>query len=346
VTKTTPAAAESAESTKKEASESETGSAVSTTPQGAQGAQGNPFSQLDLQDGSKPKPQINIKPASGISDESLKRERAKQTPKKVLESTTIEAWEHETLSEIFRISLDPEKKRDYLDHQLTYLHGVRTELEEEEAPLHFTCSLLEQVIIEAASSQGKTRPLDYMLSCWKRISKLFRTQKAKNETERLEIVREARRLCMSYSIFAITTPELFGYDPDESDSLASHLLIDQMDDRGIDHDFLLEFASRFEEDEAAVEAMVGAVEEISSRLGGINMDGDYKPSVDVRLSIFLRRVTDQLGTPKPCTIPSNCECICSFATLPARRSPSRGIGNPNHSRTFFPDLATSAGCFV
>ena len=243
--------------------------------------QTNPFSQLGLQEGAKAGPQISIKTAPSSAGTSLKRDRPTSTTTKLVETTTIESWEDKTLSGIFRVSLDPSKKQDYLGQRLCYVEGVRQELEEQNAPLRLTTGILEQTIIEAAQSSGTDSPLDYLLGTWKRVSKLFRGQKTKNEPDRLEVLREARRLCMSYCIFAITTPELFGCEPTEADSLASRLLIDQEDDRGIDHDFLLEITSRFEEDESAKEAMVGAVEDLSLRLAQINMNGDYKPYVDV-----------------------------------------------------------------
>lgn len=168
------------------------------------------------------------------------------------------------------------------------MEGTRQELEEQNVPFRLSISVLEQAIIEAAQLQGKTPPLDYLLGCWKRVSKLFRTQKTRDEPDRFDLLKETRRLCMSYCIFAVTAPDLFGYEPTEDDSLATHLTLDQEDERGIDHDFLLEITARFEDDDTAKEAMVGAVEDLSIRLAKLNMDGDYKPHVDVSKTIDFR----------------------------------------------------------
>ena len=137
---------------------------------------------------------------------------------------------------------------------------------------------LEQAIVEAASNlPSKTTPLDYLLGCWKRLSRFQRQFKKPNpDDQRWQIIQEARRLCLSWCIFAITTPELFGLEPHSSNPLAKHLLIDPEDDRGICHDFLTEAIARFPEDDSVKDALVGAVEEMSQQLARKSMDSDYR----------------------------------------------------------------------
>lgn len=74
-----------------------------------------------------------------------------------------------------------------------------------------TVGVLDQAIVEAASKTESQRPLNYLLPCWKRIQRLYKGfRKTQDEDPKYNIVREARRLCISYCIFAITIPEMFG----------------------------------------------------------------------------------------------------------------------------------------
>lgn len=86
-------------------------------------------------------------------------------------------------------------------------------MEESSQPLKLTTSLLDQALLEAASNvDKKSTPLNYLLECWKRVSKHYKAlKKYGDEDPKFKIVKEARRLCMSYSIFAATMPEMFGY---------------------------------------------------------------------------------------------------------------------------------------
>ena len=190
-----------------------------------------------------------------------------------------EAWEHRTLSSIFRLTLESGKRQDHAGHKLQYVEGVRQELEEQNAPVRLNVAVLDQAILEAASKPGRTTPLEYLLACWKRVSKHFRALRGKGDEPRLEVVREARRLCMSYCIFAVTLPDMFGLEAPAVHPLVGPLLASPDDERGLDHDFLTEIVARFPTDESAQEAMVGAVEGLSTQLSKMTMNDDYKPYV-------------------------------------------------------------------
>lgn len=69
----------------------------------------------------------------------------------------------------------------------------------------------------------------------------------------------------------------------ETNPLVSHLLVDPADDRGVCHEFLTEAVSRFQEDEMAQKALVGAVEDLSRQLSKMTMGDNYKPYVLVSL---------------------------------------------------------------
>lgn len=118
------------------------------------------------------------------------------------------------MGSIFRLTLDPNVRSDIHGHPLHYVASVREDMENEGYPLRIGTSILDQAILEAASNLGKTTPLDYLLACWKRVTRLSKTFKAKNEDSsktKYSIVQEAKRICMSYCIFAVTIPDMFGY---------------------------------------------------------------------------------------------------------------------------------------
>ncbi|MCJ1319958.1 hypothetical protein MMC15_005294 [Xylographa vitiligo] len=241
----------------------------------------NPFSQIGLKKANGNGPRINIAtstPRANIlgaeAPFSGKGKSAPATP------DTLDVWEDKTLSGIFRLSLDPMVGKDAHGHSLYYVGGVRGDLEDNHESLKLSTAVLDQAVIEAASNLGKTSPLDYLLACWKRVSRLFKSLKPiKAGDLKQGIVREARRLCMSYCIWAITMPDMFGREPSSSSQLTSHLLVDQEDDRGVCHEFLTEMISRFPEDESAAEAMSVAMEDLSRELTSKSMNDDYKPYV-------------------------------------------------------------------
>lgn len=100
-------------------------------------------------------------------------------------------------------------KVDGQGHRLIHLPNLRGELEEEGAPIRFSSDRLDSAILEAASSiPGKRSILDYLLPCWKRITK--ETKKLRGYVNGKDVVlKEAKRLCMSNCIFAVEMPELF-----------------------------------------------------------------------------------------------------------------------------------------
>lgn len=124
---------------------------------------------------------------------------------------TIEAFEDRTLGAVFKFTLKEDRQKDIHGQKLVYLPGLRSELEEQGRELRFETAVLDQALLEAASN-AQQKPLDYLLPCWKRVSKVFRGfRRAKDDDSKFGIICEARRLCLSYCIFAITMPEMFGY---------------------------------------------------------------------------------------------------------------------------------------
>ncbi|KAF2013691.1 hypothetical protein BU24DRAFT_244034 [Aaosphaeria arxii CBS 175.79] len=231
---------------------------------------------------SKPKPPTQPSVATEAAPRKINIKPA--APKPPPQEVSIESWEDRTIGSIFRITLDPNQSRDAHGLPLYHVSGVRDELQENNRPVRLTkdTEILESAIQEATSSQALGKPLDYLLGCWKRVSKLFRGMHNKADPK-YAILQEARRLCFNYCILAATIPEMFGEESSEVPALADYLLVDPNNDRGICHDFLNEAVSRFGgEDEEVMnvkQVLVEAMEELSRRLAKLSMNDDYTPYV-------------------------------------------------------------------
>lgn len=193
---------------------------------------------------------------------------------------TLEAFEDRALGNLFRITLDEARQHDLAGHKLMYLPNLRQELQESGDPITLTVGTLDSAILEAASKIAHNKSvLDFLLPCWKRIIRALKTLRG-NANGRDVILKEARRLCMSNCIFAVTMPELFGREPNAfTDSLVPYLLKDPEDEIGVCHEFLTEAVSRFEEDDTVKAMLVKSVVGLSSQLSSLTMNDDYKPYV-------------------------------------------------------------------
>jgi ubiquitin conjugation factor E4 B len=127
------------------------------------------------------------------------------------ETQSITEWEDETISHIFRVSLAEGVITDAAGRKLLPMRGHRQELLDDGLPLLLSKDRLDAIILEAASMAPAHRSiLDYLLPCWKRIVKAQKGLRGYTN-EKDVILKEARRLCMSYMIFAMEVPDLFGY---------------------------------------------------------------------------------------------------------------------------------------
>ncbi|KAJ3473430.1 hypothetical protein NLG97_g10312 [Lecanicillium saksenae] len=125
--------------------------------------------------------------------------------------------------------------------------------------------------------------MGYLLPCWKRAVKLAQTKTV--STTRQQLHEEARRLCMSNCLFALTMPDLYGRsaNPDH-DTIAPQLLRGTTDENGICFDFIQEAIKRFDEDEAIPAVFNDAMVRISSQLGQMSMGDNYKPHVQALIT--------------------------------------------------------------
>lgn len=221
---------------------------------------------------TKPAPSINITPKPPATPNNALTRQDK--PKG--QGPTLESWVDKTIGTIFRITLDPNHTRDAHGHRLFFVAGVRGDLEDAGSPIRLTTDVLDSAIVESAQSRSEGKALDYLLGCWKRVSRLFRGFSNKNDPK-FEVLKEARRVCFSYSIFAATIPDMFGEEESPTNPLVNHLLVDPENDQGICHEYLGEAISRFEEDESVKELLIGAMEELSRTLSTMTMNDNYRP---------------------------------------------------------------------
>lgn len=122
-----------------------------------------------------------------------------------------EIYENRIISQIFRITLDPNQKVDTSNHKLIFLPELRKELEEDGAEIRFSAANLDAAILEAASSIPHSKSVfEYLLPCWKRITKALKGLRGYS-TSKDQLLKEAKRLCMSHCIFAAEMPDIFRF---------------------------------------------------------------------------------------------------------------------------------------
>lgn len=154
---------------------------------------GNPFSQL----GVKNKPQTEDGPPPKKNQTAATKEES------------LEDWSDRVLGDIFRVSLDESRTVDSRGSKLTYLPDLRSELEDDGEPIRFTSQTVDQAIFQATRFVPTNRPvMDYLLPCWKRVMRALKASR-RPSPEQAEVLNEAKRLCMSNCIFALTMPQYF-----------------------------------------------------------------------------------------------------------------------------------------
>lgn len=157
-------------------------------------------------------PKINVTPGGRpITPQKRDRPSSRGRPSSGTRETS-EQWEDRILGNLFKFTLDPDYQLDTHGNPVHFLRSTRDELEETSQPIRLTTALLDQTILETASDlKPNTTPLDYLLSCWKRVNRQYKAlRKAGEQDPQFIVIKEARRLCMSYCIFAATIPDMFG----------------------------------------------------------------------------------------------------------------------------------------
>ncbi|OTB04059.1 hypothetical protein M426DRAFT_321157 [Hypoxylon sp. CI-4A] len=208
----------------------------------------------------------------------------------VAKEETLENWSNKVLSDIFRVTLDETRTADPRGNKLTYLPELKSELEESGEPIKLTSTSIDGAILESARYLPTSKALlDYLLPCWKRVVRTLKHLR-NPPIEKRVILDEAKRLCMSNCIFALTMPEYFGRDPNPNhDSLVPYLLRNSENDDGICLDFFGEAVSRIPEDETVAGIFTDAMVSMSKKLATMTMNDDYRPYLNtlVTYSKFL-----------------------------------------------------------
>ena len=227
----------------------------------------------------------------------------KQVPPK---EEPIDDYADRVLCSVFRVTLDPSRDTDSFDHKLTFLPNLSQELAEENAPLKLSVDRLDEAIVEAARAYPHNQPLlNYLLPCWKRVNKALKILRGP-APQKEEVLKEAKRLCFSNCIFAISVPELFRFvsfpcccaaPPTDSvpissrepnpqhDSLMPYLLREVDNEHGLCMDFLNEAMSRIDDDDTILPLFTKAMVDISAQLARMSMNDSYKPSVNVSSAV-------------------------------------------------------------
>ncbi|KAJ2983669.1 hypothetical protein NUW58_g6211 [Xylaria curta] len=250
----------------------------------------NPFSQLASKTESKDSASVdsgNIcstkRPTTAIDAEPSEALPAKKIHTMPVEN--IDDWSDRVLSEVFLVTLDGSRTINARGAKLTYLPELRAELEQTGEPVKLSTSSIDAALLEAASHVPKSKALlDYFLPCWKRVMKATRPSR-RPPPEKEAILIEAKRLCMSNCIFALTMPEYFGRDPNpDHDSLVPYLLRNHDNEDGVCLDFFTEAVSRINEDDTIAPIFTEAMVILSSRVAEMTMNDDYKPYINCLLT--------------------------------------------------------------
>lgn len=198
----------------------------------------------------------------------------------------IEDWADKILGDIFRVTLDPDRTQT-LDGRgvKIYLQNTAEEILQSGEPLKLTSQNVDSALLEAASAQPASKPLlNYLLPCFKRVVKVASSLRKPTE-EKKAILEEAKRLCMSNCVFALTMPELFNREPNlEHDTLVPYLLRHHDNEDGVCLEFFEEAATRMKDDETVGPIFTEAMVQLSNKLATMSMDGDYRPYVNCLLT--------------------------------------------------------------
>lgn len=202
----------------------------------------NPFTQLGVQNtrgardqsastgSSRPARKRSAPDADDTDSASTPRKTSPPQPAPLQPrkppSETDEDYAHRVLSQVFRVSVDPHFMANAQSQRLAFLPNLNQELNDSGDALKLSIGTLDQAIIEACTSWTPSKPLfEYLLPCWKRAVKAASTAK-NTSAARHEILEEAKRLCMSNCLFALTMPALYGFVYDYTWKICFQLAVD------------------------------------------------------------------------------------------------------------------------
>jgi len=90
--------------------------------------------------------------------------------------------------------------------RIPYIGGSNVEI-------RFSTGVLDQSILFRSELDDGQTPFHYLLGAWKRTVEMARSIRVDRDSQakdKLKILNEIRRLCISYAGLSLTTPEMFG----------------------------------------------------------------------------------------------------------------------------------------
>lgn len=147
--------------------------------------------------------------------------RSTPTPNPVSAADALAEWTDSTISSLLHVTVSPDQTQNRHGTPLTLLKDLRGEIQDraggEDAaavtkPLRLTVDDIDPAFLEACSAFCHKKPLlDYLLPVYKAVNRLLKSRIT--APQRVAVLQEIKRLCMSNIIFALTMPEYFGCAP-------------------------------------------------------------------------------------------------------------------------------------
>lgn len=139
---------------------------------------------------------------------------ATPTPNPVNAAEALADWTNTTISSVLRVTVIPDQTKDRHGAALTLLDDLRGEIVERNSgndgkPVRMTVDDIDPAFLEACSKLSHKKPLlDYLLPVYKTVNKMLKGRTA--VPQRVTVLQEIKRLCMSNIVFALTMPEYVG----------------------------------------------------------------------------------------------------------------------------------------
>lgn len=165
-------------------------------------------------------------------------------------------WEHQTISNVFRVSLQPSSANDVL-----YLDSLAAELLSESAPFLFKKDFAERILIDRFSNFAgeQMKVLPYIFGCFQRSDDEKRLLSKNAPPSRTELLNHIQDLLVSYTGIFLQYPDSLVQMPPHFDSLfnqfASHLVNEPDTSAGLPSLFMKAFIARYETDDV-VETLI------------------------------------------------------------------------------------------
>lgn len=79
------------------------------------------------------------------------------------------------------------------------------------AAAHLSVGTLDQLILSICSRDGVV-PMDMLMGAWRRANRVQReTPAGRLDEKKLEVLNEAKGMCVNYAVTCITMPDMFEY---------------------------------------------------------------------------------------------------------------------------------------